>query len=58
MTPDEQTILMFKGLIADLSEDQQARVKEAEARLTAVLEEYKDEGLVAFGLIGAKLQCK
>ncbi|CAI2407576.1 Uncharacterised protein [Serratia liquefaciens] len=57
MTDDQQTLLMFKGLIASLSEESQAKVKEAEERLRDVLSSYPDgEAMVAFGFIGAGLQ--
>ncbi|WP_440517650.1 hypothetical protein [Serratia sarumanii] len=57
MTQEQQTLLMFKGLIASLSEESQAKVKEAEERLRAVLRSYPDgEAMVAFGFIGAELQ--
>lgn len=57
MTQDQQTILMFKGLIASLSEESQVKVREAEKRLREVLADYPTgEAMVAFGLIGAEAQ--
>lgn len=57
MTDDQQTLLMFKGLIASLSEGSQAKVKDAEERLRDVLRSYPDgEAMVAFSFIGAELQ--
>lgn len=57
MTNDQQTLLMFKGLIASLSVESQSKVKEAEERLRDVLRSYPDgEGMVALGLLGAELQ--
>ncbi|MFW7518256.1 hypothetical protein [Escherichia coli] len=57
MNHDEQTVLMFKGLIASLPDEQQGKVKEAEQKLRAVLAEYPEgEAMIAFGLIGAQLQ--
>jgi hypothetical protein len=54
---DQQTLMMFKGLIASMSEEQQGKVKEAEEKLRAVLSQYPEgEAVVAFGLIGAQLQ--
>gem|GEM_PF-1032802 len=54
---DQQTLLMFKGLIASMSEAQQGKVKEAEEKLRAVMSQYPEgEAVVAFGLIGAQLQ--
>lgn len=57
MNYDDQTLLMFKGLIASLPEEQQLKVKEAEKKLRDVLSEYPEgEATVAFGLIGAQMQ--
>lgn len=57
MTQDQQTVLMFKGLIASLPEESQVKVKEAEKRLRDVLRDYPEgEATVAFGLIGAEFQ--
>ncbi|MGP9417383.1 hypothetical protein ACT3RT_00100 [Ewingella sp. AOP9-I1-14] len=57
MTQDQQTILMFKGLIASLPEQQQVKVKEAEKKIREILRDYPEgEATVAFGLIGAELQ--
>ncbi|HHL1458309.1 TPA: hypothetical protein ACQ3CW_001730 [Klebsiella pneumoniae] len=57
MNYDEQTLLMFKGLIASLSEEQQAKVKEAEQKLRDVMAEYPEgEATIAFGFIGAQMQ--
>lgn len=57
MTQDQQTLLMFKGLIASLPAETQTQVKEVEKKLRAILADYP-EGVatVAFGLIGAELQ--
>ncbi|MFV9065679.1 hypothetical protein ABQ366_10910 [Serratia fonticola] len=57
MTTDQQTLLMFKGLIASLPEESQAKVKEAEAKLRGIIADYPGgEAVVAFGMIGAELQ--
>lgn len=57
MSQEQQTILMFKGLIASLPQEQQVMVREAEKKLRDVLVQYPDgEGLLAFGLIGAEAQ--
>ncbi|EOW5547062.1 hypothetical protein ACOXPD_004035 [Escherichia coli O5:H32] len=58
MTQDQQTILMFKGLIASLPEESQSKVKKAEQAIREVLATYPDgEATIALGLIGAELQC-
>lgn len=58
MTQDQQTILMFKGLIASLPEGTQVKVKQAEKAIRQLLTEYPDgEATIALGLVGAELQC-
>ncbi|SAZ42757.1 hypothetical protein [Citrobacter amalonaticus] len=58
MTQDQQTILMFKGLIASLPEETQVKVKQAEKAIRQLLTEYPDgEATIALGLVGADLQC-
>lgn len=57
MTQDQQTILIFKGLIASLPEESQAKVKQAEKVIRQLLTDYPDgEATVALGLVGAELQ--
>ncbi|MFA1615460.1 hypothetical protein ABME00_14705 [Citrobacter amalonaticus] len=58
MTQDQQTILMFKVLIASLPEETQVKVKQAEKAIRQLLTEYPDgEATIALGLVGAELQC-
>ena len=58
MTQDQQTILMFKGLIASLPEETQAKVKHAEKSIRQVMTDSPDgEAVIALGLVGAELQC-
>ena len=58
MTQDQQTILMFKGLIASLPEESQSKVKKAEQAIREVMTTYPDgEATIALGLVGAELQC-
>jgi len=58
MTQDQQTILMFKGLIASLPEESQAKVKQAEKAIRQIMTDYPDgEATIAMGLVGAELQC-
>ncbi|QAX77679.1 hypothetical protein D5F51_03415 [Yersinia hibernica] len=57
MTQDQQTLLMFKGLIASQPEEVQAKVNEAAKKLREVLADYPEgEAAVAFGLICAEMQ--
>lgn len=59
MTPDQQTILMFRGLIASLPEENRVNVKKAEQQIRDVLASYPGgEATIAMGLIGAELQCE
>jgi len=59
MTQDQQTVLMFKGLIASLPEESQAKVKQAEAVIRQLLTDYPEgEATIALGLVGAELQCE
>lgn len=58
MTQDQQTILMFKGLIASLPEESQLNVRQAEKVIRQLLTDYPDgEATIALGLVGAELQC-
>ncbi|WP_445494035.1 hypothetical protein [Photorhabdus sp. SF281] len=57
MTTDEQTILMFRGLIASLPEQQQENCRACEKVMHKMLADYPDgEALLAIGLIGVELQ--
>ncbi|WP_312664240.1 hypothetical protein [Pantoea sp. CTOTU49201] len=58
MTQDQQTILMFKGLIASLPDESQKKVKDAAQCIRDLMASYPDgEAAIALGLIGAELQC-
>ncbi|WP_145508868.1 hypothetical protein [Yersinia alsatica] len=57
MTRDEETVLLFKGLIASLPEDQQCNVQQCVDVIRKLLSEYPvGEATIAIGLIGAELQ--
>lgn len=57
MTTEEQTLLMFKGLAASLSEGRLVKYKAAEQKIRDVLAEYPEgEGVLAIGLICAEMQ--
>lgn len=59
MTQDEQTILMFKGLIASLPTDSQQKIEDCLSVIRKGLTDYPDgEMIVAIGLVGAELQQK
>lgn len=57
MTKDEQTLLMFKGLIATLPTEQQETVNACITQLREMIASCPaGEAVVAIGLIGAELQ--
>lgn len=57
MTHDEETVLLFKGLIASLPKDQQKNVHQCLDVIRKLLTDYPGgEAVVAVGLIGAELQ--
>ncbi len=43
MTQDEQTLLMFKGIVAELPEQSRAKVEHCIAEINKLLAEYPDE---------------
>jgi hypothetical protein len=45
-------LLMMKGLISELSTEDQGRCKECYDKITALLEEYDAPGFMALALIG------
>ncbi len=57
MTQDKETVLLFKGLIASLPDDQQQNVKQCVDAIRQLLSKYPaGEAVVAIGLVGAELQ--
>jgi hypothetical protein len=57
MKRDEETVLLFKGLIASLPTDQQQNVQVCVDAIRKLLSDYPGgEATVAIGLIGAELQ--
>ncbi|MBG3131897.1 hypothetical protein I4674_19270, partial [Proteus mirabilis] len=55
MTQDEQTLLMFKGLVAELPEQSKVKVEHCITEIKKLLTEYPDgEALLAVGYIGAE----
>lgn len=54
MTNEMQTLLLFRGHIASMPPDDQAKVLLAAAELRRVCEQFGDHGLVAFGLVSAE----
>ncbi|MCG3463945.1 hypothetical protein L7750_16860 [Xenorhabdus bovienii] len=59
MTEDEQTLLMFKGLVASLNEQQQRHVDNCLNTIRQLMDDYPEgEALIALGYIGAEQQMK
>jgi hypothetical protein len=57
MTHDEETVLLFKGLMADLSPEQRENVDTCIATLREMLTRYPGgEAVLAIGFIGAEMQ--
>ena len=56
MTEDEMTILMLKGLITSLPEEQQKNVQTCRESLQELLNRYPDgEAVIALGLTAAEI---
>ncbi|MBD2779698.1 hypothetical protein ID852_03535 [Xenorhabdus sp. 42] len=57
MTYDEQTLLMFKGLIAELPEESRKSYEQCIKVVRQLLTDYPNgEALIAIGIIGAEQQ--
>ncbi len=57
MTRDEETVLLFKGLIASLTTEQQAKVNQCLRTIRQmIVDSPNGEAVIAVGLIGAELQ--
>lgn len=56
MDPDRETILLIKGAIAELPEDQRARCDEIANQIRQLSAE--PVGMLALALVGAEMQAK
>lgn len=56
MTDEEQTLLLIRGQIASLPEDEQIRVKAIAETFRNALKSGGDHALVALALVGAEQQ--
>lgn len=56
MTEDQQTLLLIRGTIAGMTEEQQRQVAEHAAAIRLIANSKNDLGLMAFALVGAELQ--
>ena len=58
MTPEEETVLMIKGTIADMPAEKQQKIKAIADMLRWIVAADADNALVAMGLVGAELAAK
>lgn len=56
MTPEQETLLIIKGAIAELTEAERRRVEVAEQHIRALIQQDKDAAVMAIALVGAELQ--
>ena len=54
MSDEQLTYLTILGFISALSQDEQDKVKECEAKLQALVKEYGTYGRLALALVGAR----
>jgi hypothetical protein len=55
MTDEEQTLLVIRGTIAGMKEDDQIQIKSIAATLRTTLEAGGGHAAMAFALVGAEL---
>lgn len=58
MTEEQQTLLLIKGAISDLPEEQKVKVQRCAAELRKVIADGGQEGVMAFVLVGAEVQAQ
>ena len=56
MTPEQETLLLIKGEITNLTPAQQQQVKDCAAMIRAVIEDGGPAGVLALALVGAEMQ--
>lgn len=56
MNEDQQTLLLIRGTIAGMTEEQQREVAAAATKIREIANAQSDLGLMAFALVGAELQ--
>jgi len=55
MTEEQVQYVQIVAIVQELPEEQQAKVLEAVAAITAALDEHRECGRMALALVGAKL---
>lgn len=58
MKPEQYTLLLIKGAIAELPPADQAAVKRAEEQIRAVIAQNEPAGVLALALVGAEIDAK
>jgi len=58
MTNEQQDLLMIRGFIAGLPDEDRAVVSLAAAKLREVVAQHNDHGQLALALVGAELAAK
>ena len=55
MKEEQATLLLIKGIVSELTVDEQAEVNRVAARFREILNEEGDAGVVAIALVGAEV---
>lgn len=55
MNEMKMKVLLLRGLVTQMPPEDQEKVKEAETRFRAILDETGDVGIIALSLIGADM---
>ena len=55
MKEEQATLLLIKGVVSELTVDEQAEVNRVAARFREILKEEGDAGVVAIALVGAEV---
>lgn len=58
MTQEQQQLLMLKGIISDLPEEDKMKINAAHSMIKNIVAEYGDNGQIALGLAGAEFAAK
>lgn len=56
MTQEQIQLLILKGLVAEMPPEAQAKVSDAKARISDVLQEFGDTGAIALALTAIEFQ--
>jgi len=56
ISEEEETVFMIKGIIASLPAEQQRRIGDIAGQIRSLVDNNKDNGLMALSLVGAEKQ--